>query len=421
VQSESKTLGAIDLTGSAMTLAYITREAVVAAISEFDALGRDAFLDKYGFGPARSYFLIHEGKRYDSKAIAGAAHGFVSGNAAMTPTDFAGGERTVKAKLTSLGFIVEGPTEAADLPDPGPREPRYWAFFANPAIYKIEAALRERPEDTWVTTGKEIHAGDHAMIWRGRGRDGRRGVVAFAEVIDEPADLDDSANPHWAEAQEPKVEPRVLVRYVLPVGLPLWLEEHEDVLGRLSVARAKGGTVFNVTEEQWNAVVELAGGWPEDPPPRPNGVGRPYVNDGPRPRSAPRDPFEVDPDAVDRGNQAHLDTQNGLADFLRADGIVPLAPSGDDPEFDLAWERGGTLFVAEVKSTTADNEEKQLRLGLGQVLRYRHLLGGPERTVLAVLVAESQPADATWVTTCSSLGVVLTWPGAFDALAAPAT
>ena len=31
--------------------------------------------DKYGFGAARSYFLVVRGKRYDSKAIAGVARG----------------------------------------------------------------------------------------------------------------------------------------------------------------------------------------------------------------------------------------------------------------------------------------------------------------------------------------------------------
>jgi hypothetical protein len=58
-----------------MTLADITREHVLAAITEFDRLGRDAFLEEYKFGKALSYFLDHDGKRYDSKAIAGYARG----------------------------------------------------------------------------------------------------------------------------------------------------------------------------------------------------------------------------------------------------------------------------------------------------------------------------------------------------------
>lgn len=52
----------------------VTREAVLAAIQEYDRLGQDAFLRQYGFERARLYVVIHEGKSYDSKAILGVAH-----------------------------------------------------------------------------------------------------------------------------------------------------------------------------------------------------------------------------------------------------------------------------------------------------------------------------------------------------------
>ena len=59
-----------------MTLSDLTsREAVIEALEEFDRLGREAFLQKYGFGEGRSYFVVWNGNRYDSKAIAGVAHG----------------------------------------------------------------------------------------------------------------------------------------------------------------------------------------------------------------------------------------------------------------------------------------------------------------------------------------------------------
>lgn len=145
-----------------------------------------------------------------------------------------------------------------------------------------------------------------------------------------------------------------------------------------------------------------------------SGVGQPYVNVEQFPRSASRDPFEVDPDKVDRGNWAHVATQNALADFLRARGLEPRAPNDDGPEFDLAWEVGEVLYVAEVKSATQANEEKQLRLGLGQILRYRNLLRANGRQVMAVLVPERQPTDSSWVSACAEAGVVLTWPGSFQ-------
>jgi len=55
-----------------MALSDLTsRDAVLAAIKEFDDLGRETFLKKHGFGPARQFFIEHGSQRYDSKAIAG--------------------------------------------------------------------------------------------------------------------------------------------------------------------------------------------------------------------------------------------------------------------------------------------------------------------------------------------------------------
>jgi len=59
-----------------MSLADMTAEGVRRALTEFDQLGRNAFLAKYKLGKAREYFLVDGGKRYDSKAIAGAGHGY---------------------------------------------------------------------------------------------------------------------------------------------------------------------------------------------------------------------------------------------------------------------------------------------------------------------------------------------------------
>src|SRR5690242_5428264 len=74
-----------------MALTDITRGAVLAAIAEFDRLGRDAFLEKYGFDSSRRYWLLYNGARYDSKAIAGAAHGHLPGRSPLAAQDFSGG------------------------------------------------------------------------------------------------------------------------------------------------------------------------------------------------------------------------------------------------------------------------------------------------------------------------------------------
>lgn len=85
-----------------------SRESVLKAIHECDELGRVQFLEKYGFGEARRYFLDYDGRRYDSKAIVGAAHGVeFPKDGPLSPEEFSGGEQTVQRKLEELGFKVQ--------------------------------------------------------------------------------------------------------------------------------------------------------------------------------------------------------------------------------------------------------------------------------------------------------------------------
>jgi hypothetical protein len=48
----------------------------------------------------------------------------------------------------------------------------------------------------------------------------------------------------------------------------------------------------------------------------------------------------------------------------------------------------------------------------------RALLRRDGRQIVAVLVAEREPSDPSWVTTCAEVDVMLSWPGTFDALEA---
>ena len=61
-----------------MGLADLTHAGVLAAIDEFDRVGRESFLRSTGFRRAHAYFLEHASLLYDSKAIAGFAHGVLS-------------------------------------------------------------------------------------------------------------------------------------------------------------------------------------------------------------------------------------------------------------------------------------------------------------------------------------------------------
>jgi hypothetical protein len=132
--------------------------------------------------------------------------------------------------------------------------------------------------------------------------------------------------------------------------------------------------------------------------------------------TAGRDPFEVDPNLVDRALRGHAKTQNLIANLLRSRGLTPRSPQPDEPQFDIAWMDGGLLFVGEVKSLTKRNEEQQLRLGLGQVLRYQNLLADRSRRVVAVLALERPPSDSRWAGLCKELNVRLVWPPSFQGI-----
>lgn len=126
-----------------MALADLTEpEAVKKAIAEFDTLGRDAFLKLYGFAHARGYFILADGKRYDSKAIAGVAHMHQHGSL-LTADMFSGGDSTVARQLEKVGFEV---TRPVDLPD--------WSV--DELMLALDLYLRTRGEISYRPTAKVV-------------------------------------------------------------------------------------------------------------------------------------------------------------------------------------------------------------------------------------------------------------------------
>ncbi len=133
-------------------------------------------------------------------------------------------------------------------------------------------------------------------------------------------------------------------------------------------------------------------------------------------RVAEAAPARRDPDKVGRGLQAHRRTQRCLAEALTRAGLQPRSPARyRGPQYDLAWQTAEAVFVAEVKSLPQVHEEPQLRLGLGQVLRYRQQLASCDRPMVAVLMVEHEPKDSTWTDVCASTGVRLWWPACLPA------
>ena len=167
-----------------------------------------------------------------------------------------------------------------------------------------------------------------------------------------------------------------------------------------------------------DAVAERFAGPPTSPVPAgatPTS-GQPYASP---PRSGDGEAalrvFSVDPDVIDRGTNAHKDIQDELADAVTGRGWEPLSPSGTDPLFDVGWIVSDTAWIAEVKSLTDANEDRQLRLGLGQVLSYAHLVDWHDLANRPVLAVEREPTADYWPDLCDSHGVSLTWPATFDA------
>ncbi|MFC1417920.1 HNH endonuclease [Streptacidiphilus cavernicola] len=90
--------------------------AVLRAISEYDTLGQRSFLKHYEYGKASQYYLRHQNRLYDAKAIAGAAYGYQHRSVgAPAKGQFSGGESHSNAALRQLGFtVMDGRPETLD-------------------------------------------------------------------------------------------------------------------------------------------------------------------------------------------------------------------------------------------------------------------------------------------------------------------
>lgn len=150
-----------------MALKDITRPAVLAAIAEYNRVGQRAFLSRYGFDPARLYLLVHDGKFYDSKAIVGAAHGFLPGEKPLAPSLFSGGEATVGRLLRGLGFTVQvGDELTADRLERLLTRLQVYRSDGLPALYQpitlLWAFARARRGDprlaSWQDTQRQVKA-----------------------------------------------------------------------------------------------------------------------------------------------------------------------------------------------------------------------------------------------------------------------
>jgi 5-methylcytosine-specific restriction protein A len=93
-----------------MAVSDITADAVNKVLDEFDQIGREQFLQHYDIGPARGWYVLRNGRKYDAKAVLGAAHGKLAGRRPLMAEEFHGGAASV-GPLRKLGFEVQTPAD----------------------------------------------------------------------------------------------------------------------------------------------------------------------------------------------------------------------------------------------------------------------------------------------------------------------
>lgn len=156
----------------AVALNKLSRWAVEAAMDEFVRIGREAFLQKYHFGPAREFFVIHPstGHVCDSKAVVGAAYGlqFIE-HGPLRPQDFSGGQATVVRVLKGLGFELSD-AETANASN----KERAWTRHENELIVAdyLEMLLKE-------LAGQKYNKADRARALMPLLNDRSKGSIEF--------------------------------------------------------------------------------------------------------------------------------------------------------------------------------------------------------------------------------------------------
>ncbi|MFI1827224.1 HNH endonuclease [Streptomyces sp. NPDC020412] len=152
-----------------MALGDVGSAQVLAAVDEFDRIGRDAFLTKYGFKPSRTYLLVVGGRHYDSKAVVGAAHGHLPGREPLAASEFSGGREHAVKLLVGLGFEVVPGREgvAGPMADPVALAAQYQRLCVR---VEVQAGSGGRRRDEVRRAPVRSGAARQAVLLRSRGR-----------------------------------------------------------------------------------------------------------------------------------------------------------------------------------------------------------------------------------------------------------
>jgi hypothetical protein len=254
-----------------MALGDVTRNGVLEAVAEFDRLGREAFLRKYGFGPATTYSLVINDRHYDPKAIVGVAHGFDRPDLGpLTSSEFVGGKFGSSPVLERLGFTIEPLDDTsgagdADLRGDQPAAEASWLFQANPQSWDLVSALDVLPSLQWVTrqSFRQIKPGDPVHFWLA-GAAG--GVLARGRVLTTPTEEPENASDGVFAAGDAftKPERRVWVRMERVLDRPIGRDEllEDPDVADMGVLRFANATNFRLETGEARKLVELENAQP---------------------------------------------------------------------------------------------------------------------------------------------------------------
>ena len=388
-----------------------SRNAVLEAIEEFDRLGREAFLDKYDFGPAREYFVRYRGRLYDSKALSGAAYGLqFPDRRPMRSADFTGGMQTSVATLQRLGFEVISTTSP---PLALLREGQVYTWselgsrFGFAANYLgIAGGMVPRPEHDAVLLithpegGRSFDYGDYwdgeDLIYTGRGLDGNQRL--------EGANLDVAENRRQLLLFE-HAGPRRLI-YLSEVTCA----EHWETMAPDRAGRDR--RVYRFRLNLSSAAKRSSARGQRDRRASERTRQRASSSFLPRPfdpnRTAPRRRRGQirDPDRqrtlAEQATRGHQNTLRALGLRLSASGWSDIQEIDGATELMAQKPRGSRRVLFEIKTLTAANEREAVRGGLAQLLEYKYFLGSEDDSLCLVT---NRPIDDRRLQLLDSIGI----------------
>lgn len=423
-----------DITVTALT----ERGAVLQALDECDRLGRERFLETHGFRHALRYFIRHNGRLYDSKAIAGVALGYQHGSAnELRSGYFTGGKHTAVRVLRRLGFEVidTGTDSVAPVQDP-PLDRPLTPGDLNPGhIYSwddLAAAFGFRPRYFSVGGGMLASNEHDALLLITHPRDTDSSIYrdkwdeATGELIYtgkgplgpqalERENLDAAENRRALYLFEQAGSERLLFHG--PVRCTEWWPDiAPDTAGQLRrvyrfrlTLRTQGARPRTRSHRGSHALAaeQLRRPRPFDPTKPPSGY-RPSAE------------IKTSPDEAaalhEKALQGHHQILSALSDALAAAAFTDIdeIPGATD----LQAQRAGKTVLFEAKTLTVKSESARVRGGLAQLLEYRFLHGKPNDDLCLV---GNAPIAGKRVRLLHALGIDYIWldSGRFHAPAEP--